>query len=87
MYSKPGPMNNPNTSRTNIMGGSVAGFHKTILPLASGRAPPTVGTAWQQPTPPNLYGGMPPANGTYHQQMTMVMPVYQPGQGMMMNIG
>jgi hypothetical protein len=30
---------------------------------------------------------MPPANGTYRQQNTMAMPVYQPGQGMMMNIG
>jgi hypothetical protein len=29
---------------------------------------------------------MPQAN-TYHQQMTMTMPVYQPGQGMMMNVG
>jgi hypothetical protein len=30
---------------------------------------------------------MPQANGTYRQQMTMVMLVYQPGQGMMMNVG
>jgi hypothetical protein len=29
---------------------------------------------------------MPPANGTYRQQAIMAMPVYQPGQGMMMNI-
>jgi hypothetical protein len=28
-----------------------------------------------------------PQAGTYHQQMTMAMPVYQPGQGMMMNVG
>ena len=27
------------------------------------------------------------ANSTYCQQMTMAMPVYQPGQGMMMNVG
>jgi hypothetical protein len=30
---------------------------------------------------------MPQANGTYHQQTTMAMPVYQPSQGMMMNVG
>jgi hypothetical protein len=30
---------------------------------------------------------MPPANDTYCQQTTMAMPVYQPGQGMMMNAG
>jgi hypothetical protein len=30
---------------------------------------------------------MPPASGTYHQQTTMAMPFYQPGQGMMMNVG
>jgi hypothetical protein len=87
MCGKPGPMNNPNTSCTNIMGRSVTKLHKTIFSLASGWTPPTVGAAWQQSTPPAPYGGMPPANSTYRQQMTMVMPVYQPGQGMMMNIG
>jgi hypothetical protein len=30
---------------------------------------------------------MPPASGTYRQQTTMAMSVYQPGQGMMMNVG
>jgi hypothetical protein len=30
---------------------------------------------------------MPPASGTYHQQTIMDMPVYQPSQGMMMNVG
>jgi hypothetical protein len=30
---------------------------------------------------------MPQANGTYRQQTTMAMPVYQPGQGMIMNVG
>jgi hypothetical protein len=38
--SKPDPMHNPNASRTNIMGGSVAGMHKTILPSASSHTPP-----------------------------------------------
>ncbi len=104
---KPGPMHNPNATRTNIMGGLVAGMHKTMLSSTSGRTPPNPcpqqqqrpqqhlpnayypsrGMAWQQPTPPAQYGGMLQANSTYHQQTTMTMPVYQPGQGMMMNVG
>jgi hypothetical protein len=48
---------------------------------------PLGGTAWQQPIPPAQYGRMPQAKGTYHQQMTMATPVYQPSQGMMMNVG
>jgi hypothetical protein len=100
-------MHNPNASRTNILGGSVAGMHKTILPLASGhtspnhppqqqqrtqQCPPNAyypprGMAWQQPAPPAQYDGMPQANSTYHQQMTMAMPMYQPGHGMMINVG
>jgi hypothetical protein len=98
-------MHSPNRSRTNIMGRSVAGMHKTFLPLASGCTPPNLhpqqqrsqqhlsiayyppgGTAWQQPTPPAQYGGMPQASGIYHQQTIMAMPVYQPRQGMMMNV-
>ncbi len=105
MCGKPGLMHNPNASCTNIMGGSVAGMHKTILPLTSTRTPPNLcpqqqqcpqqhppnayyppgGTGWQQTTPPAQYGGMPQAC-TYRQQSTMAMPVYQPGQGMMMNV-
>jgi hypothetical protein len=99
-------MYNPNATRANIMGGSVSGMHKTILPLTSSCTPlnrhpqqqqhpqqclpnayyPPGGTAWQKPTPPAHYGGMPQTNGTYRQQTTMAMPVYQPGQGMMMNV-
>jgi hypothetical protein len=30
---------------------------------------------------------MPQATSTYRQQTTMAMPVCQPGQGMMMNVG
>jgi hypothetical protein len=102
----PGPMHNPNVTRTNIMGGSVTGMHKTILTTTSGRTPPNRcpqqqqrlqqhppnayyppgNTAWQQLTPPAQYGGMPQTN-TYHQQSTMAMPLYQLGQGMMMNVG
>jgi hypothetical protein len=106
MCGKPGPMHNPNATRTNITGRSVAGMHKTILPSTSGHTPsnhrpqqqqrpqqcppnayyPPGDTAWQQPTPPTQYGGRPQAS-TYCQQTPMTMPVYQPGQGMMMNVG
>jgi hypothetical protein len=48
---------------------------------------PPGGTVWQQPTPPAQFGRMPLASGSYRQQTTMAMPVYQPGQGMMMNVG
>jgi hypothetical protein len=85
------------------MGGSVAGMHKTIMPLTCGHTPPNHcpqqqqllqqhrpianyppgGTAWQQPTPPAQFNRMPPASSTYRQQTTMAMPVYHPGQGMM----
>jgi hypothetical protein len=41
-------MHNPNATRANIMGGSVAGMHKTILPLASGPTPPNRCTQQQQ---------------------------------------
>jgi hypothetical protein len=89
-------MHNPNATRTNIIGRSVAGMHKTILPLTSSytspnprpqqqqhprQRPPNAyysleGMAWQQPTPPAQYGGMPRTNGTYCQQTTMAMLVY-----------
>jgi hypothetical protein len=104
---KPGSMHSPNTGCTNIMGGSVARMHKTILPSTSGRTPPNHcpqqqqrpqqclptayyppgGTAWQQPTPSTQYGGIPQVNSIYCQQTSMAMPVYQPVQGIMMNVG
>jgi hypothetical protein len=55
---KPGPMHNPNVTRTNIMGGSVAGMHKTILPSTSGCTPPNHHPQQQQHPqqhPPNAY--------------------------------
>ncbi len=48
---------------------------------------PTEGTAWQQPTPPAQFGGMPPASGTYRQQTTMATPVFQPDQGILNFVG
>jgi hypothetical protein len=45
---KSGPTHNSNVSRTNIMGGSVAGMHKTILPLACGCTPPNCYPQQQQ---------------------------------------
>jgi hypothetical protein len=103
---KPGPMHNPNMTRTNIMGVSVAGMRKTILPLTSGCTQPNCcpqkqqrpqqhlpnayyppgGMALQQPTPPAQHGRMPQAS-TYCQQSTISMPVYQPGQRMIMSAG
>jgi hypothetical protein len=107
MCGKPGPLHNPNASRTNIMGGSVAGMHKTILPSVCGRTPPNCGPqqqqllqqrlpiayytsegmAWQQPTTPAQFGGMPPASSTYRQRTTMAVPVYQPRQEMINFVG
>jgi hypothetical protein len=91
-----GPTHNPNASRTNIMGRSIAG-------LACGHTPPSCrpqqqqlkqqcppiayhliqGTTWQHTTPPTQFGGMQPAGGTYRQRTIMAMPVYQPGHTMM----
>jgi hypothetical protein len=40
MCTKPGPLHNWQSSRTNMMGGWTVGMHKTMLLSASGRAPP-----------------------------------------------
>jgi hypothetical protein len=55
----PGPLHNPNATRTNTMGGNTAGLHRTILPSASGHVPPApcppqapAPTMWQQTPPP-----------------------------------
>jgi hypothetical protein len=42
---------NPNTTRANIMGGSIAGMHKTILPSTRGRTPPPSCRPQQQQLP------------------------------------
>jgi hypothetical protein len=44
------------------------------------------GTTWQYVTPPVQFGGMPTADGNYHQGTTMAMP-YQPSQAMMNFVG
>jgi hypothetical protein len=81
MCAKPDPMHNPHTTRANMMNGSAMGLHKTILPLASGRAPhvqrqqgPPAPATWQQPPPPinfttSMPQMMPPA--PYHQMHYM----------------
>jgi hypothetical protein len=43
-----GPMHNPNVTRNNTMGGSSAGLHRTILPLAAGRTAPNLRPQVQQ---------------------------------------
>jgi hypothetical protein len=47
------PAHNPNATRANIMGGLVAGMHKTILPLARGRTQPPSCCSQQQQQPYN----------------------------------
>ena len=34
------PTHNPNATHANMMGGSIAGMHKTVLPLVCGHTPP-----------------------------------------------
>jgi hypothetical protein len=45
------PAHNPNATRANIMGGSVTGMHKTILPSVRGRTPPPRQHPQQQQRP------------------------------------
>jgi hypothetical protein len=40
LYGNRGPTHNQNTTRANMMGGSIAGMHKTILPSVCGPSPP-----------------------------------------------
>jgi hypothetical protein len=68
MCGKPGPMHNPNATRTNIMGGSVAGMHKTILPSTSGRTPPNCCPQQQQHPQQHLPNAYYPPGGTAWQQ-------------------
>ena len=84
--AKPGPMHNPQATHANTVGGSTAGMHKSILPSASGCAPPVALApmqrpsfpgAWQQPMPlPNFATMMAPI------RMRPPMPAYQSQQQM-----
>jgi hypothetical protein len=80
-----GPTHNQNATRANIMGGSIAGMHKSILPSACGRTPPTPRRPQQQQQrpqqlPPVSYY---PMQGMMQQQpgrvrATMPMPAQMP---------
>jgi hypothetical protein len=77
----PEPSHNPNTTRTNTMGGSTVGLHKTILTLASRRVPPAprqqrapAPAMWQQP-PPSV--NFTPTMATMHPIMP-TMPYQTP---------
>ncbi len=52
MCNRQGPLHNPNATRANMMGGSLARMHKTILPSASGSTPPHPRQQQQQQQPP-----------------------------------
>jgi hypothetical protein len=81
MCAKTDSAHDPHTTRTNMMNRSAPGLHKTILPLASGRAPlfpcqycPPIPVSWQQPLPPinfttSMPQMMPPV--AYHQMHYM----------------
>jgi hypothetical protein len=66
-----GPTHNPNASRANIMGGLIAGMHKTILPLARGRKPPPTHSPQQQQLPQQC-----PPGAYYPTQGTNAPPAY-----------
>jgi hypothetical protein len=70
MCGKPGPMHNLNATRTNIMGGSVDGMHKTILPLTSGCTPPNCCPQQQQRPQQRLPNAYYPPGNTAWQQLT-----------------
>jgi hypothetical protein len=66
-----GLTHNPNASRANIMGGSIARMHKTILPLARGRKPPPTHCPQQQQLPQRC-----PPGAYYPTQGTNASPAY-----------
>ena len=51
LCNKRSPTHNPNATRANMMGGSIPGMHKTILPLVCGRTPPPPSHPQQQQRP------------------------------------
>jgi hypothetical protein len=83
-YNRQDPVHDPNATWANMMGGSPAGMHKTILPSASGRtSPPPRQQQQQQERPPISYY---PTQNTWQQppvqfgqQFTMAVPPPQQG--------
>jgi hypothetical protein len=77
-----GPTHNPNATRANIMGGSTAGMHKTILPSACGRTPPPPRRPQQQQRPQQLpqvaYYPMQGMTQPGRVRATMPMPAQMP---------
>ena len=81
-----------NAARTNIMGRSIAGMHKTILTSACGRTPPPPCRPQQQlhpqqHPPVSYYPVQGTTQPTYRACATMPMLAQQPGQGMMNFVG
>jgi hypothetical protein len=76
-----GPTHNPNATRANIMGRSVGGMHKTILPLACGRTPPPRRPQQQQHPqqrpPVSYYPVQGTTQPTYRARATMPMSAQQ----------
>lgn len=70
--TRPGMFHNYHATRENTMGGSISGLHKTIMPSAVGRRPPSNGrqTNYNRATP--LYQGVP------QQPMYPMQPVTRP---------
>jgi hypothetical protein len=66
-----GPIHNPNATRANMMGGLLAGMHKTILPSATSHTPPPHHQQQQQQRPSVSY---------YPTQNTWQQPPAQFGQ-------
>jgi hypothetical protein len=68
MCRKLGSTHNPHATLTNTMGGSAAGMHKTILPLASGRTAPNCCPQQQKLPQQRLHITHYPAQSTAWQQ-------------------
>jgi hypothetical protein len=76
---KPSPLHNWQASCTNMMGGSTAGMHKTILPSAAGHAP-LVARAPQIQRPPTLVAWQPPLPPVNFMQLMAAMHPLVPYQ-------
>ncbi len=76
---KPGPMHNWQATCANMMNGLTVGMHKTILPSASGQAPPVTRAPPIQcpPTPQVWQPTPPPVNFTQMMAAMQLMVPYQ----------